>query len=344
MSEEKLQVFELFFNPKSIAIIGTSKNPKSLAVLFLRGLLSAGFKGELYPVGNSGGMIEGITIHPDLGLIPGDVDYAIACVPSSKLPDVLDECAAKGIKAVHVFTGGFSENCEEGRENEIEMVAKARALGIRIIGPNCVGICSPANNMSLQPFPPSLILKGEPGTVAFMAQSGRIAFEIIEHGMSRGIYFSKVVGFGNGCDLNSADFMEYFALDPATRVIGAYVEGTTDGSRLTRSVREASTNKPVVILKGGQTEAGARAASSHTGSLAISYTAWQVALRQAGAIVVETIEEMADTLMAFQNTTTLQGNRAAIITGIWAGGGGMSVAATDAMARHGLDVPFFTGE
>ncbi len=254
---------------------------------------------------------------------------------------LLDDCAAKKVKVVQFFTAGFSETGEEeGRRLEREMVKKARQGGFRIIGPNCIGVYSPANNM---PFGPAPHL-GEVGTVAVISQSGGHAGSILEIGVTRGIHFSKIVSFGNGCDLDSVDYLEYFAADPETTIIGAYLEGVKQGQRFFELAREISKTKPLVIWKGGKTEAGAEAAASHTGALAISESIWSAVLRQAGVVKVESLEELADTLLTFQHYPPFLGDSVAIIAGLAGGGGGESVSSTDACASAGLDVPPFTEE
>ena len=340
LNQEKLRQFEPIFYPKSIAVVGASKNPLKFGTSYLNALINVGFKGKLYPVNPSGGKISGLEAYTTLRDIPGPVEYVMVCIPAQYVLDLLDDCAAKGVKVVQFFTAGFSETGEEGRRLEMEMVKKARQGNFRIIGPNCIGVYSPANSM---PYGPWRTL-GKVGTVAFVSQSGGHAGRIIEIGMRRGIHFSKVVSFGNGCDLDSVDYLEYLAVDPDTKIIGAYLEGVRDGRRFFQLAKEVSRTKPMIIWKGGKTETGAEAAASHTGSLAIPDTIWTAVLKQAGVIKVDSMEELADTLLTFQHFPPFLGHNVAIIAGLAGGGGGESVSTTDACTSVGLNVPPFTEE
>jgi acyl-CoA synthetase (NDP forming) len=246
------------------------------------------------------------------------------------------------VKTVHLFASGFSEaGEEEAGELEREVVGKGREGGFRLIGPNCIGVYSPYNRM---PYGPGENLMGEVGSAAFISQSGGQGANLLGEGIRRGIGFSKGISYGNGADLDSTDFLEYLALDPETKVIAIYIEGVRDGRRLFQVLREAAKVKPVVVCKGGRTEAGTRAAASHTGSLAGSDIIWDAALKQAGAIKVGSIEELADILLAFQRLPPLKEANLAVIGGLADGAGGFSVAATDACVSQGLNVPPFTAE
>jgi len=341
LNQEKLRQFEPIFYPKSIAVVGASRNPLKFGARYLDALINVGFKGKLYPVNPSCDEVCGLKAYTNLRDIPGPVEYVMVCIPAQYVLDLLGDCAAKGVKVVQFFTAGFSETREEeGRRFEREMVKKAREGGFRIIGPNCIGVYSPANLMPYGPMP----ILGKVGTVAFISQSGGHAGRIIEIGMTRGIHFSKVVSFGNGCDLDSVEYLEYFAIDPDTKIIGAYLEGMRDGRRFFQLAKEVSRTKPMIIWKGGKTEAGAEAAASHTGSLAIPDTIWTAVLKQAGVIKVDSIEELADTLLTFQHFSPFLGDNIAIVAGLAGGGGGESVSSTDACTSVGLNVPPFTEE
>lgn len=341
MNREKLREFEPVFYPKSIAVVGASPNPLKFGNRYLEALINTGYKGKLYPVNPGGGEISGLKAYRTVREVPDPVDYVIVSIPAQHVLAVLDDCAAKGVRVVQFFTAGFSETGEEeGRRLENEMVKKAKEGGFRIIGPNCIGVYSPGHFMPYGPMP----TLGEVGTVAFISQSGGHAGRIIEIGLRRGIHFSKVVSFGNGSDLDSVDYLEYLAVDPDTGIIGAYFEGMRQGRRFLQLAREISKTKPMIIWKGGKTEAGAEAAASHTASLAISDTIWTAVLNQAGVIRVDSLEELADTLLTFQHFTPFGGVNVAIIAGLAGGGGGESVSSTDACASVGLNVPAFTAE
>ena len=322
-------------------MVGASPNPTKFGNRYLEALISVGFKGKLYPVNPIDGEISGLKAYSSVRDIPGSVEYVIVCIPAQHVLDVLDDCVAKGVKVVQFFTAGFSETGEEeGRRLEREMVKKAREGGFRIIGPNCIGVYSPAH---LMPYGPTPML-GEVGTVGFVSQSGGHAGRVIGIGLRRWIYFSKVVSFGNGCDLDSVDYLEYFAVDPDTKIIGAYLEGVRDARRFFQLAKEISRNKPMIIWKGGRTDPGAEAAESHTGSLAISDAIWTAVLKQAGVIRVDSLEELADTMLTFQHFPPFLGENVAIVAGLAGGGGGESVSSTDACASVGLNVPQFTEE
>ena len=214
---------------------------------------SAGFPGLIYRIGSSGGRIGDLEIFPTRRLIPGEIDYVIVAVPRQSALELLDDCAAKNVKAVHFFTAGFSEtDTQQGRKLEEQMLEKARQGNVRIIGPNCIGVYCPEHKT---PFLMGIL--GESGSVGFVSQSGGIATKLATIGMARHINYSKGVSFGNGIDLDAGDFLQYLAADPKTKVIGAYLEGTRDGARLFNTMKEVARAKPLVVWKGGRTEAGA---------------------------------------------------------------------------------------
>jgi len=294
--EEKLKELEPVFYPKSIAVVGASAGSKKAGSLWVHTLVSAGFPGPVYPVGSKGGRIRELEIFPNLRVIPGEVDYVIVAIPRQSVLELLDDCAVKSVKAVQFFTAGFSEmDVQQGYNLEQQMLEKARQGGVRIIGPNCIGVYCPEWRI---PF--LLGRLGGSGCVGFVSQSGGVAGKLATTGIARRINYSKGISFGNGIDLDASDFLQYLAADPKTDVIGAYLEGTRDGIRLFNTIKEVAPVKPLVVWKGGRTEAGAQAAMSHTGSLASSGAIWSAMLRQAGAIEVHGLEELTDTLLIFQ--------------------------------------------
>jgi len=333
--EEKLKEFKPIFYPKSVAIIGASVTAIKAGSVWVWSLKSAGFPGPIYPVGSKSGRIADLEIFPNLRLVPGEVDYVIVAIPRQSVLELLDDCVAKNVKAVQFFTAGFSEmDAQQGHKLEEQMLEKARQGNIRIIGPNCIGVYCPEHKI---PFLMGTL--GESGSVGFVSQSGGIATKLVTIGIARHINYSKGVSFGNGIDLDASDFLQYLAADPKTKTIGAYLEGTRDGASLFNTMKEVAKVKPLVVWKGGRTEAGAQAATSHTGSLASSAVIWSAMLKQAGAIEVHSLEELTDTLLIFQQLRHRQGTSAAIIGGLADGGGGNSVAAGDACMENGLKVP-----
>lgn len=334
---DRLDEFRHIFYPKTLAVIGASADERKFGGGFLSALKEFGFGGKIYPVNPKGTEILGLKMYPNVRDIPETVDLAHIMVPARFVPRVLEDCVAKGVKAAQIFTAGFSETGEEeGRRLEEEVVKIARN-GIRLIGPNCFGVYCPASGLTLLPgydFPK------ESGPVAFLSQSGGYAAEFSREAKGWGIRFSKVISYGNACDLNEADFLEYLAQDPETKIITAYMEGPRDGRRFLRLVREVSRSKPVIIWKAGLTKAGARAVSSHTGSLSGDESTWDALFRQSGAIRVKSVEELIDTTVAFLHLPPTTGRRVAVI----GGGGGISVAASDACEYVGLSVPPFAPE
>ncbi|MFC1864689.1 acetate--CoA ligase family protein [Chloroflexota bacterium] len=340
MNKDRLKEFEAIFNPQSIAIVGASSGRKigGLAVSYLQ---LAGYKGKIFPVNPREKEIQGLRAYPSVREIPEPVDYVLVMVPAAVVPGVITDCAAKKVKVAQLFTAGFSETGEvEPTRLEREMVARAQRAGIRLIGPNCVGISVPAKLIPLE----TTGVIGQPGDIAILAQSGGHTEMLADIGISRGIRFSKLISFGNGCDLNAIDFLEYLKEDPETKVIALYLEGITNGQRLYQLLAEISPIKPVVLLKGGRTEAGSEMTMSHTGSLAGSKAVWTVAMKQAGVIEVSTIEEMADTIMALQYLPPITGDRLAIVSQLGGGGGGAGVLAADVCTDMGLKLPPFTGK
>ncbi len=321
---------EYIFHPRSIAVVGASAEPRKQGHLYLELLRDFGFSGKVYAVNPKLKDIIGFRCYPTLQDIPQPVDYVICCIPAPSTPQLISECVAKGVKVVHLFTGRFGETGnEEGARLEREIVRIAQKGGVRLIGPNCVGIYYPKVGLAFKFNSPK-----ESGDVGFLSQSGNNAVALCYRGSLRGLRFSKVISYGNACDLNESDFLEYFADDPETRIIAAYIEGVKDGPRFVRALREAAQAKPVIVLKGGRTEAGTRAVASHTGALAGSNVIWDALFSQAGVVQVDNLQEMADMILAFKFLTPPKGRSVGVIG---AGGGG-SVQAADDCERAGLSV------
>jgi acyl-CoA synthetase (NDP forming) len=329
---------EYLFHPKSIAVVGVSTDTTRIASgqIFLRALLDTKFKGKVYPVSREEGKILGLKIYSSIRDIPDTVDYVISAIPAQDIPQLIIDCATKRVKAIHIFTAGFSEIADEdGERRQSQITAMARQRNISIIGPNCMGLYCPKTGLAFHPDMPK-----ESGTIAFLSQSGGNAIYAIREAASRGICFSKVISYGNACDLNESDFLEYLTHDPETEVIAAYIEGVKDGTRLVEALKQASRVKPVIVYKGGTTESGTRAVSSHTGAIAGSNRVWDGLLKQVGAIQVYSMEELLDILMLFRYMSPPEGRATAVI-GI---GGGNSVRAADACSSAGLTVPLLPTE
>ncbi|MDT7944584.1 MAG: CoA-binding protein [Dehalococcoidia bacterium] len=325
---------EAIFRPRSIAVVGASANRDSAGYDYVLSLVQYGYRGQIYPVNPRLDELLGWQAYPNLEAVPGPVEYVISCIPNTAVLPLLEECGRKGVKALQLFTARFSETGrEEGRRLERELLARAQQIGVRIIGPNCLGLHHPEEGIT---FRPDMIAPA--GGIGFLSQSGNLLFELNYQGRVRGLYFSKAISYGNGLDLDECDFLRYFAHDPQTKVIGAYIEGVKDGRRFLSALREAAQAKPTVLLKGGRTQGGGRAASSHTAALAGSYAVWEAAVRQAGAIPVRSTEELMDLLIAFARLPPARGGR----IGVVGGGGGRSVLAADRSEEEGLATPPLT--
>ena len=329
---------DYIFHPESVAVAGVSNDMSRISAgrIFTEILVQAGCQGRLYPVGSGGGEVFGLKIYPSITDIPDKVDYVISSIPSRYTPQLLMDSATKRVKAVHMFTAGFSESGDKvGQELEAEITSIARQTGIRIIGPNCMGLYCPDSGLSFcADFP------RESGPVGFVSQSGGHSLYGTLEATTRGIRFSKVISYGNASDLSESDFLEYLALDPETRIIAAYIEGVKDGRRFKKVLTQAAKLKPVIIFKGGTTESGARTASSHTAAISGTDRVWSSLIKQAGAIQVDSTEELFDMVLLFNHMSPPTGRNVAI-AGL---GGGFSVHAADVFAKAGLNLPLLPPE
>ncbi len=334
MSLKEPHPLDEIFHPKSIAIIGASASEPGVG--WLDRLSNFGYAGHLYPVNPRVAEISGLKAYPSVRDIPDPVDYAIFNIPARLAPQAMVDCVAKGVKAAHIFTAGFSETGkEEGKKLEAQVAAIAKEGSVRVIGPNCMGIYCPAAGVTFnQNF------SRETGTVSFVSQTGAGASRFINLANDRGIHFSKVVSYGNAVDLDAPDFLEYLAADEETKIITCYIEGVREGRRFMEAIKECMRTKPVIILKAGLTESGARAAASHTASMAGSGPVWGAFFSQTGAIRVSTLEEIADVIQVLLRMPCPKGRR----VGIVGRGGGIGVIATDTCESVGLKVPPFLPE
>ena len=317
------------FYPRSIALVGISNTAINVAYMFLQSLLYSGFP-KIYPVNPKGGEMMGLKVYPSIRAIPEEVDLAICTVPREAVRALARECAESKTKAIVLYTAGFSEMGEEGKRFEQEIVRIARAGGTRIIGPNCVGPYNPSARLV-----PQFILPRESGSVGVISHSGFLFYYLLMSVADAGLLPSKGVSCGSDSDLTCVDFLEYLGQDPDTKVIVAYLEGIRDGDRLLRSAREISRAKPIVVLKGGHTDAGIRASASHTGTLAVSTRVWKTLCSQTGIVSVDSFEQMMDAMLALHHLSRPKGRRVGIITTP----GGLAVTSTDACSQFGLEIP-----
>ena len=328
----KYSGLESLFHPGSIALAGiTVTNPEHWTRTFLDSLLEFKFEKPIYLVNPKGGEIAGFKVYRRLGDIPSTVDYVISIVPAKASLGLIEECAGKGVKAVHFCTAGFSETGEEeGARLEAELAELARKTGIRVIGPNGMGIYCPESRMSFH-----LNFPKESGVVGVIGQSGGNTINLVTQATLRGVRFSKVISYGNACDLNESDFLDYLTADNDTEIIAIYIEGVKDGRRFRQALTRAAQEKVVVLLKGGVTEEGAGAVAGHTGALAGSEVTWDALCKQSGVIRVHSLQELADTLVTILFMPTPGGRNVALI----GAGGGASVLITDEFGKRGLNVP-----
>lgn len=319
---------ELLFKPRSVAVIGASRDPNKVGHAILKNIIESGYKGRVYPVNPKADSVLGLTAYKSVLDIPDEVDLAVIVIPAQNVLDVMEECGRKGVKFAIVISAGFKEIGGEGVEREKKLVEIARKYGIRVVGPNCLGIIDMHTpiNATFGPQPQ------RKGGIAFISQSGALLTAILDWSSKVGIGFSNIVSLGNKADLNEIDFVEYLGENPETKVILLYLESISDGRRFIQVASAVSRKKPIVLLKGGVTEAGARAALSHTGAMAGGATALKAAMKKAGVILVSSLSELFDIAIAFANQPIPQGGRVGIVTN--AGGGG--VVTSDLAILRGL--------
>jgi len=331
--DARLTGLEATFHPRSVAVVGASPwqyGAGGAGAGYLRALQEMGCP-AIYPVNPKHEEIEGFRCYPSLAGIEGPIDHVVSALPARAVPGLVDDCIARGVRTLHLFTAGFKETGDEAMEEaEAAIVAAATSAGIRVLGPNCMGLYVPSAGLSfIIGFPT------EPGPVAMISQSGTNAAEFVRSASRRGIRFSKVVSYGNAADIDESELLEYLADDPESEIVACYIEGVKDGRRFFTALKLAAAAKPVIVLKGGRTQSGQRAAQSHTGSLAGSADIFAALCRQTGAFQARNVEEMADLAVAFRFGGRLTGRRLAVV----AGGGGVSVAAADEIDEAGLACP-----
>jgi len=320
--------FDNLLKPKSVAIIGASR---TRGFYWVRSFLEYGFPGKIFPVNPKEKEVLGLKCYPSILDIPQDVDFAIIAVPAPIVPKVLEDCAKKDVKLVTIFSSGFSETgTKEGVLLEKKVAEIVKKTGIKAFGPNCMGVYAPRRKLSFRPDLPK-----DSGNVGFISQSGGNAIGVVICGAVWGLKFSKVFSYGNAADLDSTDLLEYLRWDEETKIIGLYIEGIKNGSKLLSVLKKTTVEKPVVVWKGGITELGSKAVASHTGALAGSAQIWESVFKQANAVSVHSLEEMIDLLCAFSFLPPPEGRN----IGILSISGGSSVVCTDVAAQFGFNIP-----
>lgn len=329
-TDDPAAYFNPLFAPRTVAVVGASSSGVNIANTFMERLGEYGFPGVIYPIHPTAETVSGLPAYPTLADTPDPVDYAYIAVGADRIPPML--AASNGrVKFAQVISAGFGE-VEQGVDLQSNLVAAARDGGCRLIGPNCLGLHTPRGQVSF-----AKNASRELGTVGVISQSGGLGTDIVKRGHGRGLRFSGVLTVGNSADLGPNDFLEYYLADAQTKVVGMYLEDVKDGRRFARILRDAKAGKPVVILKGGRTSQGQRAAASHTGSLAGDDRVWDALATQTGCVLTDTLDQFLEALLAFQCMAP-RADRPTRRVVLFGNGGGTSVLATDFFARQNLSI------
>lgn len=334
MDNSRINNMGKVFTPSSVAFVGASNNMGKWGGIILRNMVKGGYEGEVYPVNPGETEVQGMKAYKSIADIPYDVDLAIFTIPAKAIIDSIKACVKKKVPAGVVVTAGFGELGEEGKALQEEMVAVAQKGGMVLVGPNGQGIASP--KASLYPWMP--ILRPPLGYIGLASQSGNVSTVFCEQLMEFGFGVSKAVSAGNCADIGWPDYLEYFRQDPDTKVVLLYLEGLGDGRAFFEAAKKTALEKPVVLVKGGGTEAGVRAVASHTGVLAGSDNVFSAACKQAGVYRAASLEEASIVSAALVNTPLPEGPRVGIVTG----GGGFGVMAADSCVKTGLTLPMLS--
>lgn len=318
-----------FFNPGSVAIVGASRHKGKVGYEILANMVGAKYKGKLFAVNPEADEIEGVKCYRDLESIGQTPELVVIVVPARFVPAVMEQCAKAGVKSVIIITAGFKEVGKEGRELEQQVMQISKHAGIRVIGPNCLGVIVPANNLNAS-FGGGL---PRAGAIGYLSQSGALLTAILDMANASGIGFSKLVSIGNKAEVDEVDVMGALGSDAETKVIAGYLESISDGNSFVRQAEQISSEKPILLIKSGGTEAGAKAASSHTGSLAGGEAAYEAVFERAGVVRCNSIREQFDYAQAFANQPLPAGARVAVVTNA----GGVGIMAADSVERQGLE-------
>ncbi len=334
--EAPKEIKRVFFSPKTVAVIGASRRKGAVGHIVVENLLNFGYPGKIFPINPNADEILGLKCHSSVLEIEGDVDLGVITVPAEIVPKVAEEAGKKGLKGLIVVSAGFKEIGLEGLEREKKLLEVCKRFQMRLLGPNCLGLINTFTpiNASFAPQMPSK------GGIAFASQSGALLTAVLDWAAKEGIGFSNLISLGNMADMDETDFMELLVQDPVSKVLLIYVEGIVEGSKFLKVSPEVSRKKPVVILKSGVSDAGARAAASHTGSIAGSRIAYDVAFKKCGILRAHSIEELFDLGIAFSSQPIPKGRNVAIVTNA----GGPSIVAADACSQHDLEMAWLSPE
>jgi acetyl coenzyme A synthetase (ADP forming)-like protein len=321
-------MLDAFFSPRGIAVVGASTDPHKLGYGVVRNLVEYHYRGPIYPINPSARELLGYRCYPSVSAVPDPVDLAVVIVPAALVVEMVEECGERGIKNAIVVSGGFAETGEEGLEREKALAAAAKRNGMRLIGPNCIGTIdthTPVNTTFVIGMP-------EAGDIGFVSQSGAMCAVVIDWARGASVGFSRIVSLGNQVDVNETEMIASLASDSRTRVITAYIEGVSNGRGFMDVVSSAARTKPVLVLKAGRGESGARAVASHTGALAGSVEAYEAAFHDSGVMKATSMEQLFDWARAFAWQPLPEGNRIAVLTNA----GGPGILAVDALEAAGL--------
>jgi len=331
-SEKINAALEVMCHPRAIAVVGVARTRSGAFPGIFGCIRNFGFPGRLYPINPKAEEIDGLKAYPSLTALPEPVDLVVLSLPAPHVPDALRDCIASDNRNVHIFTSGFKETGEaEGVRLQAEIERIAQEGGLNIVGPNCMGLHVPKSRLLTWTAASDIS-----GPVGMISQSGGNAQDFVNAAADRfGLHFSKVISYGNALTMDSTDYLAYLAQDEETRIIAMYLEGVRDGRKLLRMVTEINRTKPIVMIKGGLSESGARTVASHTGSLAGGEKIWRAFFKQTGAVPVGSLEEMAEVVTALHYLPPVRGRGVAIL----GTGGGVGVAAADSCAKVGLEMP-----
>ena len=330
-------MLDALFRPKAVAIIGASTKELSIGNVIIGNLQAYGYKGKIYPINPTAPEVRGIPAYKSLDEVPGEIDVAHIIIPARIVPQAIEECGKKGVKAVIINSAGFSEMGEEGAKLQEAFLANARKYNVRVFGPNCQGIIN--TDPSLKAYCNFTFTYPEPGAVSVVALSGGVGALIMQALFDEGIGMRMYASNGNACDLSIPEILRYWADDPGCKAILLYTEGFSDPREFLETAREVAAKKPVLAMKAGRTEQGAKAASSHTGSMAGVDIATELIFEKTGILSFQDEEEMVRAAKAFATQPIPAGNRVGIITNT----GGPAVIATDVLVAAGLEVPTLSG-
>ncbi len=324
------------FSPRSIAVVGATDSQGKIGHAILYNLIQSGFRGNIHPVNPGKEKLLGLPCHKNLDAIQDNIDLAVIAIPGKLVLDTLETCGKKGVGSAIVISAGFRETGHEGLMAERKITDISKRYGIRILGPNCLGVIDTKTPMN------ATFAAGMPrrGSIAFMSQSGALCASILDIALTEDVGFSHFVSLGNKADLNEIDFLEAWREDPETRVVMAYLEDIRDGSRFLEVARGLTKCKPIIAIKSGVTSGGSRAVSSHTGALAGSERAYEAAFKQAGVLRANSVDELFDFAIALARQPLPRGDKVAVVTNA----GGPGIMATDAIERAGLMLASFSKE